>query len=304
MKPVFIGSGVALITPFDKDGKIDFKRFEKLIEFHINNKSDAIIVCGTTGESAALTLEEKIGIYKFTVEKVKGKIPIICGTGSNSTSFALTLSKEAEKAGADGLLIVTPYYNKTSQKGLISHYFTIADNVKIPVIVYNVPSRTGMNIFPETYVKLSDHPNIMGVKEADTSITKLIKSINLTEGRLDFYIGNDDMISSAMAAGCKGVISVLANVLPRFTHKLTMEAYNGNIKSAGVMQKNASDLIEALFCDVNPIPVKAILKQLHFDSGVLRLPLVELSEEKKDYIRNIIIKYKDLIRHESFELYM
>ncbi len=285
MKPVFIGSGVALITPFDKDGKIDFKRFEKLIEYQIENKTDAIIVCGTTGEGSTLTVYERLNLFSTAVEVARGRVPVIGGTGSNSTSFSLSLIKEAEKTGIDAHLSVTPYYNKTSQEGLITHYYTLADEAEKPIIVYNVPTRTGMNILPETYRKLSEHNNICGVKEADSNIAKLIKSIKLCGNKLDFYIGNDDLICPAIACGCKGVISVLANVMPKFTHEMTAEGINGNTAKSREMQMEVIDLVEALFCDVNPIPVKYAMKHLGMDSGVLRLPLCEMSEEKKIRLR-------------------
>ncbi len=281
MNPVFIGSGVALITPFDKDGKIDFKGFEKLIEYQIENKTDAIIVCGTTGEGSTLTVYERLNLFSTAVEVARGRVPVIGGTGSNSTSFSLSLIKEAEKTGIDAHLSVTPYYNKTSQDGLVRHYYTLADKAEKPIIVYNVPSRTGMNILPETYKRLSEHNNICAVKEADSNIAKLIKSISLCGDKLDFYIGNDDMICPAVACGCKGVISVLANVMPEFTHEMTMEGINGSIEKCRWMQENVIDLVEALFCDVNPIPVKYAMKQMGMDTGVLRLPLYEMSEEKK-----------------------
>ncbi len=288
MKPVFIGSGVALITPFDKDGKINFRRFEKLIEYQIENKTDAIIVCGTTGEGSTLTVYERLNLFSTAVEVARGRVPIIGGTGSNSTSFSLSLIKEAEKTGIDAHLSVTPYYNKTSQEGLIRHYYTLADEAEKPIIVYNVPTRTGMNILPETYRKLSEHNNICGVKEADSNIAKLIKSISLCENKLDFYIGNDDMICPAVACGCKGVISVLANVMPRFTHEMTVEGINGNTVKSREMQTEVIDLIEALFCDVNPIPVKYAMDCLGMDTGTLRLPLCEMSSEKKTRLRECI----------------
>lgn len=284
MKPVFIGSGVALITPFDKDGKIDFKGFEKLIEYHIENNTDAIIVCGTTGEGSTLTVYERLNLFSSAVEIAQGRVPIIGGTGSNSTSFSLSLIKEAEKTGIDAHLSVTPYYNKTSQEGLVKHYYTLAEEAEKPVIVYNVPTRTGMNISPETYKKLSEHNNICGVKEADSSIAKLIKAIALCGDKLDFYIGNDDMICPAMACGCKGVVSVLANVMPRFTHKMTMEGINGNAESCRRMQQEVIGLVDALFCDVNPIPVKAAMKHMSLDTGVLRLPLCEMSEKARERV--------------------
>ncbi len=285
MKPVFVGSGVALITPFDKDGKIDFKRFEKLVEYQIENKTDAIIVCGTTGEGSTLTVYERLNLFSTAVEVAHGRVPVIGGTGSNSTSFSLSLIKEAEKTGIDAHLSVTPYYNKTSQDGLIRHYYTLADEAEKPIIVYNVPTRTGMNILPETYQKLSEHNNICGVKEADSNIAKLIKSIKLCGSKLDFYIGNDDMICPATACGCKGVISVLANVMPEFTHEMTVEGINGNTAKSREMQMEVIDLVEALFCDVNPIPVKYAMKHLGMDSGILRLPLCEMREEKKRKLR-------------------
>ncbi|MBR5438442.1 MAG: 4-hydroxy-tetrahydrodipicolinate synthase [Clostridia bacterium] len=292
MKPVFIGSGVALITPFDKDGKIDFRRFEKLIEYHIENKTDAIIVCGTTGEGSTLTVYERLKLFSVAVDITRGRVPVIGGTGSNSTSFSLSLMKEAEKTGIDAHLSVTPYYNKTSQDGLIKHYYTLAEEAEKPIMVYNVPSRTGMNITPETYQKLSLHNNICAVKEADSNIAKLIKSIRLCEGRLHFYIGNDDMICPAIACGCKGVISVLANIMPGYTHEMAAEGLHGNTDRCRDMQLNITDTVEALFCDVNPIPVKYAMKQLNMDTGVVRLPLTELTQEKQKKITECIVKIR------------
>ncbi len=288
MKPVFIGSGVALITPFDKDGKINFERFEKLTEYQIENLTDAIIVCGTTGEGSTLTVYERLKLFTAAVETSKGRVPVIGGTGSNSTSFSLSLAKEAEKTGIDAHLMVTPYYNKTSQQGLIKHYYHLADSLEKPIIVYNVPSRTGMNILPETYKELSKHKNIIAVKEADSNIAKIIKSIRLCENNLDFYIGNDDMICPAMSIGCKGVISVLANIMPEFTHEMTLYGYEGNFNKCRAMQEKAIDLVNALFSDVNPIPVKEAMKHLGLDSGVLRLPLYEMSEKAKEHLINEI----------------
>ncbi len=292
MKPVFIGSGVALITPFDKDGKIDFKGFEKLIEYQIDNKTDAIIVCGTTGEGSTLTVYERLNLFSTAVDVARGRVPVIGGTGSNSTSFSLSLIKEAEKTGIDAHLSVTPYYNKASQAGLVKHYYTLAEEAEKPIIVYNVPTRTGMNITPETYRELSLHSNICAVKEADSSIAKLIKSISLCEDRLDFYIGNDDMICPAVACGCKGVISVLANVMPDFTHEMTMEGINGNTEKCRQMQQRVIETVEALFCDVNPIPVKYAMKCMGMDTGVLRLPLCEMNGEKKARLKECLNRIK------------
>ena len=293
MKPVFIGRGVALITPFDKDGKIDFKGFEKLIEHQIENKTDAIIVCGTTGEGSTLTVYERLNLFSTAVEIARGRVPVIGGTGSNSTSFSLSLIKEAEKTGIDAHLSVTPYYNKTSQEGLIKHYYALAEKAEKPIIVYNVPSRTGMNITPETYKALSEHNNICGVKEADSNIAKLIKSVKLCGEKLDFYIGNDDMICPAIACGCKGVISVLANIMPGFTHEMATEGINGNTEKCRKMQEEVIELVGALFCDVNPIPVKFAMKHMGMDTGVLRLPLCEMSEEKQQRL----IKCMEIIKN-------
>lgn len=293
MKPIFVGSGVAIITPFDKDEKIDFDRFQKLIEFQIANKTDAIIVCGTTGEGSTLSTQERLKLFSFAAEKVAGRVPVIGGTGSNSTSFSLNLAKEAEKTGIDAHLMVTPYYNKTSQNGLIRHYFTLADELNKPIIVYNVPGRTGMNITAETYKKLSEHPNIRGVKEADNNITKLTKAIGLCGKNLDFYIGNDDMICASAFLGCKGVISVLSNIVPLYTHNMTIKALRGENREAVAMQNRAMPLIDALFSDVNPIPVKHAMKYLKMDSGILRLPLCEMQEEKAEKLERCIYEFFD-----------
>lgn len=278
MTPIFIGSGVALVTPFDKDGKINFELFKELIEFQIKNKTDAVVVCGTTGEGSTLTVEERLKLFSVADGVINKRVPLICGTGSNSTSFSLELASEAEKCGADAHLMVTPYYNKASQSGLVEHYYLLADKLSKPIIVYNVPSRTGMNILPETYKKLSFHENIVAVKEADTNISKLIKSLVLCENRLDFYVGNDDLISVASSLGCKGVISVLANIMPEYTHEMTIAGINNDCEKCAQMQKEVMDLIENLFIDVNPIPIKAALKIVGIDAGGCRLPLTGLSD--------------------------
>lgn len=299
MNSVFVGAGVAIVTPFDEDGQIDYKRFSKLIEFQIANKTDAIIVCGTTGEGSTLSVKERLDLFSHAVRQVHGRVPVIGGTGSNSTFFTRDLALEAEKTGIDAHLIVTPYYNKTSQEGLIRHYTYLADNLTKPIIVYNVPTRTGMNILPETYKSLSKHRNIVAVKEADANITKLIKSIDLCDGELDFYIGNDDMISAASYVGCKGVISVLSNILPRFTREMTISAIKGKIGKANEMQSECMSLVEALFCDVNPIPVKCAMKILGYDTGYLRGPLCKLSAEKEKHMESIIDIYKHLLSEED-----
>ena len=299
MNSVFVGAGVAIITPFDKDGQIDFERFSKLIEFQIANKTDAIIVCGTTGEGSTLSVKERLQLFSHTVRQVHGRVPVIAGTGSNSTFFTLDLAKEAEKTGIDAHLIVTPYYNKTSQAGLIRHYNFLADRLTKPIIVYNVPSRTGMTIKPETYKELALHNNIVGVKEADPDISKLIKSLALCKDNLDFYIGNDDLITVSAFLGCKGVISVLSNILPRFTHNMTKTALDGKLCEANKMQSDVIELIDALFSDVNPIPIKTALKMLSYDIGYLRGPLCDMSPENAQKLESVMQKYESLLLNEN-----
>ena len=299
MKSLFVGAGVAIITPFDKDGQIDFERFSKLIEFQIANKTDAIIVCGTTGEGSTLSVKERLELFSYAVNQVHGRVPVIGGTGSNSTFFTRDLALEAEKTGIDAHLIVTPYYNKTSQNGLIKHYNLLADTLSKPIIVYNVPSRTGMNITPETYKSLSKHRNIIAVKEADPNINKLMKAINLCGDKLDFYIGNDDMIAVSAYVGCKGVISVLSNILPSYTQTMTKVAINGQIGKANEMQMNVMELIDMLFCDVNPIPVKEAMRMLGYDTGYLRGPLAEMTTEKQNKLEVALYKYHSLLTAEN-----
>ena len=299
MNPVFTGSGVALVTPFGEDEKIDYDVFEKLIEFQIANNTDAIIVCGTTGEGSTLTVDERLSLFRFAAEKIRGRVPLICGTGSNSTSFSLELAKEAEKCEIDAHLMVTPYYNKTSQKGLVKHYFNLADRLEKPIIVYNVPSRTGMNIMPDTYKELSEHENIVAVKEADTNIVKLQHSISLCDNKLDFYIGNDDMIYAACSVGCKGVISVLANILPSFTHKMAVSTIYGDFMTSLNMQNNVMKLAQGLFCDVNPIPVKEAMCQLNMCRNTVRLPLFEVSEKNKSLLSDMLSEFRCLLNEEN-----
>ena len=273
MNPLFIGSCVALVTPFHEDKTIDFDQLEKLLEFQIANKTDAVVVCGTTGEGATLTPREREQVFAHAVRVVNGRVPVLCGTGSNSTSFAIETAKTAEACGADAHLVVTPYYNKTSQEGLIHHYFTLADALEKPIVVYNVPSRTGMNIQLETYLALSKHERIVAVKEADPDIAKLTRAMALCGDRLTFYSGNDDLSVAACALGCKGTISVLANLLPGFTHEMNLSAIRGDLKKAAKMQKDSLPLIDALFSTVNPMPVKYAMRQCGLDAGFCRLPL-------------------------------
>ncbi len=287
---IFTGSGVALITPFKKDGSIDFLSFGKLIDFQIENETDALIICGTTGEGSTVTFDEKTEIFDFAVKKAGGRIPVIAGTGSNSTSHALKQIHEAEKVGVDAHLVVTPYYNKTSQKGLIHHYYKLADEAKKPIIVYNVPSRTGVDIKFETYKKLSEHKNIIGVKEASGDLTKCMKIISHLEDKFDLYIGNDDQTASAVAMGAKGVVSVLANIFPKETHLMAQKGVDGDIAYSNEVQAKFLDLISALFSDVNPIPVKYAAEYLGLCEGTLRLPLVEANEEVKAKIRRELDK--------------
>ncbi len=298
MNPLFVGSGVAIITPFDKEGQIDFEGFAKLIEFQIVNGTDAIIVCGTTGEGSTLSVNERLKLFSFAKEKIKGRVPLLGGTGSNSSFFTLDLAKEAEKTGIDAHLMVTPYYNKTSQAGLIKHYTFLADRLTKPILIYNVPSRTGLNVMPETYETLSHHENIIGVKEADPNISKLVKSIALCKDRLTFYIGNDDLITASAYLGCKGVISVLSNILPKFTHDMTLRAINHDYEAANGMQESVVDLIEAIFSDVNPIPIKEAMKYLSMDIGYLRGPLCNMTDEKREKLAAVLEKHRDKLNNE------
>ncbi|WP_069649996.1 4-hydroxy-tetrahydrodipicolinate synthase [Caloranaerobacter ferrireducens] len=275
---LFTGSGVALVTPY-KNGQIDFDKLGELIEWHIDNHTDAIIICGTTGEASTMTDEEQKQTIKFTVEKVNKRIPVIAGTGSNNTKHAIELSIYAEKVGADGLLIVTPYYNKTTQKGLIEHYLTIANEVNIPIIVYNVPGRTGLNIKPNTLAKLAKHPNIKAVKEASGNISQVAEIARLCPEDFYIYSGNDDMVVPLLSLGGKGVISVVANILPKDTHDMVMYYLNGDIDNARKLQLKMKGLIDALFIETNPIPVKTAMNLLGMDVGELRLPLTTMSED-------------------------
>lgn len=277
---MFKGSGVAIITPF-KDGKINYDKFEELLEWHVKEKTDAIIVCGTTGESATLSDEEKRELIKFTVEKINKRIPVIAGTGSNNTAHCIELSKYAQKVGADGLLIVTPYYNKTTQKGLKEHYLAIAQEVNIPIIIYNVPSRTGLNILPKTLAELSEYPNIRGVKEASGNIAQVAEIARLCKNNFCIYSGNDDMVVPLLSLGGSGVISVVANILPRDTHDMVSSYLNGNLKKAKDLQLNMKPLIDALFIETNPIPIKEAMNLLGMDVGPLRLPLTSMVESNK-----------------------
>ena len=289
-KCIFKGSGVALITPMDRNNNINYETLEKLIEFQINNSTDAIISCGTTGESSVLSSEERQKIIEFTIKKVNHRVPVIVGTGSNNTQTALEFSKQAEKLGADGLLIVTPYYNKCSQESLVSHYNYIADRVSTPIILYNVPSRTGVNIHPETYLKLSEHSNICATKEASGNLSNILKTKYLCGDNLDIYSGNDDQIVPVLSLGGIGVISVLANVCPKETHDIIYNYLNNNISISRDLQIRYTELIELLFSDVNPVPVKKALNLMGFDCGSCRLPLGELNSANTQKLQDSLQK--------------
>lgn len=276
---IFTGAAVAIVTPFNEDTTVNYEKLDKLIEYQIENSTDAIVICGTTGEASTLSHEEHLDVIKHCVKTVNKRVPVIAGTGSNSTDTAIYLSKEAEAAGADALLLVTPYYNKATQGGLYVHFKDTADAVNIPCILYNVPSRTGCNILPETAVKLAhDVKNIVAIKEATGNISQIAKLIQLADGCIDVYSGNDDQIVPIMSLGGLGVISVLSNVAPKQTHDMCQACLDGDFKKAAKMQLEALPLIDSLFSEVNPIPVKKALNLMGFEAGPLRKPLTEMEE--------------------------
>lgn len=290
-KTIFQGCGTAIVTPFTEDG-VNFEEFKKLIEFQIQNEADAIIVCGTTGEASTMTTEEKKEIIKYTIETVAKRTKVIVGTGSNNTKLAIEMSKYAEEVGADGILVVTPYYNKTTQKGLIAHYTAIANSVSLPIIMYSVPSRTGVNILPETCLELSKIENIVAIKEASGNISQVAKIASLCQNNLDIYSGNDDQIIPILSLGGKGVISVLANIMPKYTHDMTQKYFEGNLEEATKMQLEVIDVIENLFSEVNPIPVKYALNLMGYNFGLPRLPLIQLSEINQNKMEEVMKKHK------------
>lgn len=276
---IFTGAGVAIVTPMYADGRVNYEKYRELIDWQIENGTDAIITCGTTGESSTLTHEEHTKVIQTAVEQAAGRVPVIAGTGSNDTAYGVELSQEAQRLGADALLLVTPYYNKTSQRGLIAHYHAIADAVDLPIILYNVPSRTGVNILPQTIAELSKHPNIVALKEATGNIAATAKVASLCD--IDIYSGNDDQIVPILSLGGKGVISVLSNVLPRETHDICAKWLEGDVAASRELQLRYLDLCGALFCDVNPIPVKEAMNQMGLDVGPCRLPLYSMDETGK-----------------------
>lgn len=289
-KEVFKGCGTAIITPFTTNG-VNFEEFKKMLEFQIREGADAIIVCGTTGESSTMTEKEKKETIKFAVDVVNKRIPVIAGTGSNCTKNAIEMSKYAESVGVDALLIVTPYYNKTTQQGLIEHYKTIAHEVKIPIIIYNVPSRTGVNILPKTCFELSKIENIVAVKEASGNISQVAEIANLCRENLAIYSGNDDQILPVLSVGGSGVISVLSNIIPKDVHNMVYSFLDGNIKNAIKLQLDTLNLTASLFSEVNPIPIKAACNMLGYDVGIPRLPLIEMSIEAKEKLKQEIKNY-------------
>lgn len=277
---VFKGAGVAIITPFHEDGSVNYEVFAQQIDYQIENGTDAIIVCGTTGEAATLSHEEHLAVIRYCAKQVAGRIPVIAGTGSNCTETAVYLSTEAEKAGVDGLLVVTPYYNKATQKGLYNHFKTVADSVSLPIILYNVPSRTGLNIAPDTLIKLCrDVKNIVGVKEASGNISQVAKIMSMADGCVDLYSGNDDQIVPLLSLGGIGVISVLSNVAPRQTHDICQKFFEGDVAGSCKLQLEALPLVDALFCEVNPIPVKTAVNLQGREAGPMRMPLSEMEPE-------------------------
>lgn len=291
--PIFKGAGVAIVTPFTQDDKVNFEELGKMIDFQIAGGTDAIIICGTTGESSTLTHEEHDECIKFAVEHTAGRVPVIAGTGSNSTAEAIRLSTHAQNNGADALLLVTPYYNKATQKGLIQHYTAIANSVDLPIILYNVPSRTGVNILPQTAVTLAKNvKNIVAVKEASGNISQVAELAALADGCIDIYSGNDDQVVPLLSLGGVGVISVLSNVMPKLTHDMVMSYLNGDVKLSRQLQLSVMNLNKALFCEVNPIPVKEALNMMGWNAGAVRSPLCEMESQHKELLRKELAAMK------------
>lgn len=288
-RSIFTGAGVAIVTPMHADGSVNFEKYRELIEWQITNGTDAIITCGTTGESSTLDHKEHVQVMQTAVEQAAGRVPVIAGTGSNDTAYCIELSKEAKALGTDALLLVSPYYNKTSQRGLIAHYTMVADAIDLPIILYNVPSRTGVDIKPQTIAQLAKHPNIVAVKEANGSLSAVAQTASLCD--IDIYSGNDDQIVPMLSLGGKGVISVLSNVMPRQTHDICAKWFAGDVKGSCALQLELLELANALFSDVNPIPVKEALNLMGWDVGPCRLPLYEMEEKSKAALAAVLQKY-------------
>lgn len=288
---VFTGTGVAIVTPMNRDGSVNFEKFRELVEWQIENGIEAIIACGTTGEASTLDDDEHIAVIKAAIEQARGRVPVIAGTGSNDTSYCVDLSLKAKELGSDALLLVTPYYNKTSQRGLIAHYNMVANEVKMPVILYNVPSRTALDIKPETYAELAKNPYIVGIKEANSNISSMVKTAALCGDNIDLYSGNDDQIVPILSLGGKGVISVVANVLPKKTGDITRRWFDGDIRSSCALQLELLDLINALFSDVNPIPVKEAMNMMGMNVGPCRMPLYQMDENGRKALADVLRRH-------------
>lgn len=294
-KTIFTGAGVAIVTPMNPDESINFDRLGQIIDNQIENGTDAIVICGTTGESATMTDQEHVDCIEYAVKRVNGRVPVIAGAGSNHTSYAVWMSKEAKRVGADALLHVTPYYNKTSQTGLIRHFNAVADATDLPIILYNVPSRTGVNITPATYRELAKHPNIVAAKEASGNISQIAQIAQVCGDELDLYSGNDDQIVPLLSLGAKGVISVLSNIMPRETHDICRLFFEGKIAESRALQLKLLPLINALFSDVNPIPVKEAMNMMGWECGECRLPLVSMQPQAKEHLR-VLMQEQGLIK--------
>lgn len=289
---IFEGAGVALITPFKANGDVNYDKLEEILEEQIAGGTDAIVICGTTGEASTMSPEEHLSVIKYGCEVVKGRIPVVAGTGSNCTREAVYMSQKAEEAGADGVLLVTPYYNKATQNGLIAHFTTIAEAIKIPALLYHIPGRTGVTMKPETIVSLCKNvPNIVGVKEASGNFSSIATMMNMADGCIDVYSGNDDQIVPLLSMGGKGVISVLSNVAPKQTHDICQKFFDGDVKGSLQMQLDAIPLISALFSEVNPIPVKAAMNMMGKEVGPLRLPLTEMEDAHKEVLKQAMKSY-------------
>lgn len=297
-KTLFTGAGVALVTPFCSDGSVNYDMLGRLIDFQIDSGTDALITLGTTGEGSTVLFDERIKAFDFSVKRTAGRVPVIAGSGSNSTEYTVQLAKAGESVGIDAHLVVTPYYNKTSQRGLVSHYNMIADSVEKPIIIYNVPSRTGLDVKPETYLELSKNPKIIAVKEANGDLSQMLKTRYLCGDELDIYVGNDDQVTVSAALGAKGVISVLSNIMPAYVHKMAMHGVNGETQKCAELQTHILPVIEALFCDVNPIPVKNLMSAYGADAGGLRMPLVSMSDEQLAAALKKIEPFKEEIMSE------
>lgn len=287
---VFTGSGVAIVTPFTEDG-VDYQKLGELIEMHIQRFTDAIIICGTTGEASTMTEEEIKGAIKYTVEKTNKRIPVVAGTGTNDTAETIRRSKYAQEVGADALLVITPYYNKTTQKGLVEHFTAIADSVDIPIIIYNVPARTGLNITAETLYTLSAHKNIAGIKEASGNFTHIAETAFLCGDNLDLYSGNDDQVVPLLSLGGKGVISVTANIIPEDMHDMVAAYLEGDVQKSKELQLKIMPIFKAMFCEVNPIPIKTAMNLLGYNVGKLRLPLTDMTEKNLEFVKKTLVDY-------------